>query len=99
MAAPHPLVQAAEDAKARHAAELSALADEVLAAWLLGFAGRGRGSVHIRFGNGSELVEIDGRSIDREQWPARLGRAIEDVWAITDGYKLGCPNDVQWEAP
>lgn len=91
------------------------LADErmsLLAKW---FAGKfPKHSLRIIFGNGDELVLVDGHTIHledgrdvniaRDSYPTANGRyaaclnpihdALRDVWEITDGYRRGCPNDV-----
>jgi hypothetical protein len=54
--------------------------------------------VSITFGNGTELVQLAGVqycSWQDEKYPIlkSLFDAIRDVWDITDGYHLACPED------
>lgn len=73
-------------------------------------------TLQIMFGNGDELILVDGRTLHIEERGANLSRlryqiangryapcldpvveAVKDVWQITDGYKVSCPDDVKVE--
>lgn len=56
----------------------------------------------ILFGNGSELVKVDGKDFDiggtySEAWGRVISEAITDIWDITNGYQDGCPNCIGYQ--
>lgn len=84
---------------ARVAVRLESLAFKRLDAWRKVFARKfPRISVSITFGMGSECVTIGGKQVNSwecDAWPRTLSPwpALEDVWTITNSYRLACPED------
>jgi len=86
----------------RHKRRIESLADIRLTRLKKLFDGKFREhSLTIMFGNGSELVEVDGHAVKIWDTPPiasmtwEVINAIKDVREITDCYRLGCPTDVK----
>jgi hypothetical protein len=96
----HWTVNKANEQKTRLAESLAVLCRLRLDEWRAAFAQkfpRQRGLV--RFGNGTEHVEIGGKIygvLDTSRYPRSLESfrdAMDDINTITDGYTLSCPDD------
>ena len=93
------IMERADKLKEKLASDLEALAEKRLVEWRLALHARfPRLHGHISFGMGSEYVGIGKdpkktKQVDYDRKGLMLQDAMEDVWEITDGYKLACPED------
>ena len=95
-------VERADELMEKLAVQLEGLCYLRLARWRREFTAKfPRQHGKITFGNGTELVEFGGKqynSWDTERYRVLkpLYAALEDIWYITNQYRLACPDDFTW---
>ncbi len=96
------IMERADKLKEKLADELAGLCEKRLVEWRLALHVKfPRLHGHISFGMGSEYVGIGKdkkrtKQVDYDRKGLMLEDAMADVWEITDGYKLACPEDFEF---